>query len=298
MFTDTSWERLRKMIRARDDGKCVYCGKIAPDGDLDHVLPLSRGGTDSIDNLVWSCVSCNRSRGDKTLREWITGQLGVEPQSTEIVARQLETLPLLKIDYKAAGWDCDCGGYGYAVQSRVMDTRWYGHHRPECPVIRYRLAHPKYGGNSYYTPYFSKLTDGKVYLFSNDDKADDWTHQDFYRWLNGKYAIHYRLIMRDRAKRLRREIKHAERHPYTDTFVIGAPVKKSLWSRWQPGVVFFGFGDGSEKAFVDYAKEHGYSYVKTSCLVACPISARYKELLFMLACRRRLPLDVTCPVVV
>lgn len=49
---------------------CVYCG--GPFEHVDHVLPVSRGGTDDVENLVPSCTSCNTSKGDRLLDEWLT----------------------------------------------------------------------------------------------------------------------------------------------------------------------------------------------------------------------------------
>lgn len=49
--------------------RCAYCG--ATDRiTQDHVIPLSQGGTDSIENVVPACRSCNSSKGDKTPEEW------------------------------------------------------------------------------------------------------------------------------------------------------------------------------------------------------------------------------------
>ena len=44
---------------------CWYCGKLAPDGHADHVIPWSRGGRSSAANARWSCKSCNLSKGAK-----------------------------------------------------------------------------------------------------------------------------------------------------------------------------------------------------------------------------------------
>lgn len=57
------------------EGRCVYCGMrifmdIAKDVHVDHVLPLSRGGSNSPDNLALTCSSCNHSKGARTIREW------------------------------------------------------------------------------------------------------------------------------------------------------------------------------------------------------------------------------------
>jgi len=59
----------RKNILRRDGHRCQYCGR----GDLpltvDHVLPLSRGGDDTWENLVCACVGCNNRKGDRTPQE-------------------------------------------------------------------------------------------------------------------------------------------------------------------------------------------------------------------------------------
>jgi 5-methylcytosine-specific restriction endonuclease McrA len=47
---------------------CFYCGATA--SHLDHVIPLSRGGTHSKGNLVSSCSQCNLSKNNKTIMEW------------------------------------------------------------------------------------------------------------------------------------------------------------------------------------------------------------------------------------
>ena len=49
-------------------GECVYCG--APATTYDHVIPISRGGSDTADNMVVACVSCNPSKGNRTPEEW------------------------------------------------------------------------------------------------------------------------------------------------------------------------------------------------------------------------------------
>jgi len=46
--------------------RCWWCGCDLPEKDLtlDHLKPKSRGGSNSLENLRLSCVSCNRSRGN------------------------------------------------------------------------------------------------------------------------------------------------------------------------------------------------------------------------------------------
>lgn len=58
----------------RQKGRCFWCGeKVGDTYHADHVVPLSRGGTNDIDNLVIACPSCNCSKQDKLPHEWIQG---------------------------------------------------------------------------------------------------------------------------------------------------------------------------------------------------------------------------------
>ena len=58
----------RKNILLRDHNTCQYCAMIfAPQElTLDHIVPRSRGGDSSWDNLVASCRTCNNRKGDRS----------------------------------------------------------------------------------------------------------------------------------------------------------------------------------------------------------------------------------------
>lgn len=58
----------RKNIMKRDRHTCQYCG-VKSDLTLDHVMPRSRGGKDSWENLVTACNKCNVKKGNKTPAE-------------------------------------------------------------------------------------------------------------------------------------------------------------------------------------------------------------------------------------
>ena len=47
---------------------CIYCGSKGE--QIDHVIPLSRGGRHAIGNLASSCTKCNQSKGSKFVMEW------------------------------------------------------------------------------------------------------------------------------------------------------------------------------------------------------------------------------------
>lgn len=61
----------RKNILMRDHHTCQYCGRSGGAGDLtlDHVVPRSRGGAGSWENLVAACRRCNNRKGDRLPEE-------------------------------------------------------------------------------------------------------------------------------------------------------------------------------------------------------------------------------------
>jgi 5-methylcytosine-specific restriction endonuclease McrA len=61
----------RRNIFARDNNQCQYCGKKFPTSELslDHVVPRSRGGLSTWENIVCSCVNCNVKKGGRTPKE-------------------------------------------------------------------------------------------------------------------------------------------------------------------------------------------------------------------------------------
>lgn len=61
----------RRNLFARDNNQCQYCGKVYPLSQLsfDHVVPKSRGGATSWDNVVCCCLACNGRKGDRQPEE-------------------------------------------------------------------------------------------------------------------------------------------------------------------------------------------------------------------------------------
>lgn len=55
----------RRNVMRRDRSRCQYCGH-RDRLTIDHVLPRSRGGRDTWDNLVTACVPCNNRKGNRT----------------------------------------------------------------------------------------------------------------------------------------------------------------------------------------------------------------------------------------
>lgn len=65
-ISERDWQRLIN----RYGNCCAYCGERCEKVTLDHVVPLSRGGNNTIGNALPACQSCNSSKHSKLLAEW------------------------------------------------------------------------------------------------------------------------------------------------------------------------------------------------------------------------------------
>jgi 5-methylcytosine-specific restriction endonuclease McrA len=60
------YKQMRQAILKRDDHTCAYCGQ--PGNQIDHIIPISKGGEDHETNMVVACATCNASKKDKDAR--------------------------------------------------------------------------------------------------------------------------------------------------------------------------------------------------------------------------------------
>ena len=63
----------------REQRCCIYCGTHASKAkmEIEHVIPRSRGGTDSLNNLVLSCHECNQAKGSQDIQTYLKGKPSV-----------------------------------------------------------------------------------------------------------------------------------------------------------------------------------------------------------------------------
>ena len=64
-----SSKRLRFEVFKRDDFTCQYCGQTPPKVvlEVDHIIPKSKGGENTLENSLTACFDCNRGKGNITL---------------------------------------------------------------------------------------------------------------------------------------------------------------------------------------------------------------------------------------
>lgn len=89
----------RKNIYFRDKNRCQYCGRRAATKDLnlDHVVPLSRGGRSTWENVVCCCLDCNGRKGSRLPSE-VGMRLVKEP-------RKPRWHPLVKLSFASGRYD-------------------------------------------------------------------------------------------------------------------------------------------------------------------------------------------------
>ena len=60
------------LVLQKYDGKCSYCGNNMGEGEfsVDHFVPKVLGGTSDIENLMPSCITCNKTKNKKSIEEF------------------------------------------------------------------------------------------------------------------------------------------------------------------------------------------------------------------------------------
>lgn len=64
------WRKISKEVFERDSFSCFYCRKVGGILEVDHYIPISKGGTNDLSNLKTSCRRCNRQKKDKLPEEF------------------------------------------------------------------------------------------------------------------------------------------------------------------------------------------------------------------------------------
>lgn len=84
-YTKNDIEKIRKNLQ----DKCFFCSKeLLGFGDIEHLTPISRGGSNNPDNLMLSCSKCNKEKTNKTLAEYIAWRKERELDTRDIALFQ------------------------------------------------------------------------------------------------------------------------------------------------------------------------------------------------------------------
>lgn len=88
-------------IRERDGNRCQYTGRMLhpTEGSLDHVVPRSRGGRDTWENLVWSAKEVNQRKANRLPHE-----AGLKLLNVPRAPKELPVIALLRNAHSVAEW--------------------------------------------------------------------------------------------------------------------------------------------------------------------------------------------------
>jgi len=90
-LTSAQWTAIREAW----GGGCAYCGAADSALQRDCVLPLSRGGRYTIDNIVPACRSCNASKSNDEVTRWLRRK---KLDERSFLLRHREVLTILSLD--------------------------------------------------------------------------------------------------------------------------------------------------------------------------------------------------------
>ena len=96
----------RKNIYLRDNHTCQYCGKNGSELTIDHIIPKSRGGKETWENMVVCCARCNNRKGDRSLEDAgmsLIGEPYRPPSSLYLHMTRLSNIPQSWYNYFFSG---------------------------------------------------------------------------------------------------------------------------------------------------------------------------------------------------
>jgi hypothetical protein len=125
-------QRVRFEVFKRDGFKCYYCGRTPPDVNLqvDHVLPVSKGGTSEITNLVTSCFDCNIGKSNKDLTsipKSLQDHIETTKQETKNLQEYAEVMRQFEDLKDQQAWDIiNALELRQVREHGVVSKEWYG----------------------------------------------------------------------------------------------------------------------------------------------------------------------------
>lgn len=102
--TYSSWEQIRNKVFEIHGHKCKICGDIN-DIHVHHIIPISQGGTNVIENLIPLCKKCHESQHNfkfKDNNKHVPSNYGETTRKENIILKAIENHCNIKIKYKAS----------------------------------------------------------------------------------------------------------------------------------------------------------------------------------------------------
>lgn len=129
---------IREYLSEKFNHKCCYCGIGQGQGrkfEVEHIIPVSRGGTNRVSNLAWSCHECNQEKDSMTAEEYghpeVQAQAKKPLKDTAVVnATRWKVYELLK----EFNLPVECGTGGLTSYNRIQRNIPKTHYYDACCV--------------------------------------------------------------------------------------------------------------------------------------------------------------------
>ena len=129
---------IREYLAEKFNHRCCYCGIEQGQGrrfEVEHIVPKSRGGSNRISNIAWSCHECNQEKGNMTAEEY--GHPEVQEQAMRplkdaamVTATRWKVLKILR----GFGLPVECGTGGLTSYNRNKRNIPKDHYYDACCV--------------------------------------------------------------------------------------------------------------------------------------------------------------------
>lgn len=138
-------KKIRFEIFKRDSFKCQYCGQEAPDVilEVDHIIPVSKGGENELMNLITSCFDCNRGKGKRKINDNDVLKKQKE-QLKEINKRREQLILMMEWKKELNNLDDECIKYIDEFLSK------YNRYLNDVGISNYKKMIKKYGYKNVY----------------------------------------------------------------------------------------------------------------------------------------------------
>ena len=127
---------IREYLSEKFNHKCCYCGIEQGQGrkfEVEHIIPVSRGGTNRVCNLAWSCHDCNQEKDSMTAEEY--GHPEVQAQARKplkdaslVTATRWKVYEILK----SFNLPVECGTGGLTAFNRIQRNISKTHYYDAC----------------------------------------------------------------------------------------------------------------------------------------------------------------------
>ena len=81
---------IRQYLLEKWGRKCAYCGVENTPLEVEHIHPKSKGGSSRVSNLTIACRNCNLAKGNRDIKDWMSGKPDILPLSFKVCLTAIE----------------------------------------------------------------------------------------------------------------------------------------------------------------------------------------------------------------